>query len=395
MDMIISHESNYEFGGGAAPDYEIMLNLGDPDADGKVNWATTPVTQNGKLRNVGIFDYDNDGNLDLYLARGGPTDEILTGNGDGTFDAPVEVQSLADGVNSNSYDVAFGDFNNDAEMDIVTINSDGGSTTNLLYLNDRNNPDPTAPRLLVSNTAEFDPAAAPFSMLSAQPVDYDGDGDLDVILGAESRSAGREPLAIRNNLNASDAHPPVLEHASFTLAASATPSALFRVRIRDRVIDFDEIDAQIQWSTTGASGGAANGTSALRWGAQMTYQALLSCADLRGGSFAADEPISSIDWTVTADDSAPANSATLASGDPGVGDALTQLQNSVAASGIGLNIIEPISGGAAPVVRDDGTDKLLIRLTVSPTNLIPNLDEFSVLINGDAATVLSVQKVGD
>ncbi|MBU1188054.1 MAG: VCBS repeat-containing protein [Gammaproteobacteria bacterium] len=395
MDMIISHESNYEFGGGSAPDYEIMLNLGDPDADGKVNWSTTPVTQNGKIINLGIFDYDNDGNLDLYLARGGSNDEILTGNGDGTFDAPVEVQSLAGGENALSYDVAFGDFNNDAQMDIVTVDADGGSTTNLLYLNDRNNPDPGDPRLLVSNSAEFDPAAAPYSMLSAQPVDYDGDGDLDVILGAESRSAGREPLAIRNDLNATDGHPPVLEHSSLTLAASATPSALFRVRIRDRVIDFDEIDAEIQWSTTGTNGGAANGTSALRWGAQMTYQALLSCANLRGGSFAPEEAISAINWTVTANDSVPANTATLVSGDPGVGDALTQLQDSVSASGIGLNIIEPINGGAAPVVRDDGTDKLLIRLTVSPTNLIPNLDEFSVLINGDAATVLSVQKVGD
>lgn len=395
LDLIISHESNYNFGGGNAPDYEIMINLGDPDADGKVNWSNTPVTENKKIINVGIFDYDNDGDLDLYLARGGSDDEILRGNGDGTFDPPAEVQSLSGGVNSDSYDVAFGDFNNDAEMDMVTINSDGGSTVNHLYLNDRNNPDVAAPRLLVSNAAEFDPAASPYSMLSAQPVDYDGDGDLDVILGAQSHTAGRTPLAIRNNLGAADAHAPTLEHPGMALAASADPSALFRVRIRDRVIDFDEIDAAIQWSTTGTSGGAANGTTSLIWGAQMTYQALLSCSDLRGGTFGGNESINSIAWTVTANDSVPTNISTIASTDLGTPNLLSQLQGSVGDAGIGINIIEPLGSGAAPVVRADGTDKLLIRIALSPSNLIPNLDEFSVSINGLDADVLSVQKVGD
>ena len=395
LDLIISHSSNHTFGGVSAPDYEIMLNLGDPDADGKVNWSNTPVTENGKIINVGIFDYDDDGELDLYLARSGSNDEILLGIGDGTFGAPVEVQSLANGVNSMSYDVAFGDFNNDAEMDFITVDADGGTTVNHLYLNDRNNPNGAAPRLLLSSAAEFDPAADPYSMLTAQPVDYDDDGDLDVILGAESRSAGRTPLAIRNNLNAADAHPPTLEHPSMKLAASSDPAALFRIRIRDRVIDFDEIDAQIQWSTTGGAGGGASGIASLSWGAQMTYQALLSCADLRSGTYADDELISSIGWTVTANDSVLSNTATLASGDTGVPNLLTQFQGSVSDAGIGINIIEPVGGGAAPIVRADGTDKLLIRVSLSPSNLIPNLNEFSVLINGDVAPALSVQKVGD
>lgn len=395
LDMMITHLSDYGFGGGSAPDYEIMMNLGDPDADGKVNWSVTPVTQSGKMRNVGIFDYDDDGDLDLYFARGSNTDEILLGNGDGTFAAPQLVTTLSDGINSNSYDVAFGDFNNDAEMDIVTINSDGGSTTNHLYLNDRNNPDGSAPRLLVSNDAEFNPTTQPFSMLSAQPVDYDGDGDLDVILGAESRAANRTPLGIRNNLNADDAHSPTIEHPTMNLSAGATPAAMFRVRIRDRVIDFDEISAQVQWTSSGASGGAANGTTPLSWGAQMTYQGPIACSDLRSGTFGDNETISSISWTVTADDSIPANTATMASGDAGVPNLLTQLQGSVGDAGIGINIIEPTGGGAAPVVRDDGTDKLLVRVAISPANLIPNLNEFSVTINGVNAAVLSVQKVGD
>jgi len=306
------------------------------------------------------------------------------------------VSDLSGGINNVSYDVAFGDFNNDELMDIVVVDADSGTTRNHLYLNDFNNPDPAAPRLLVSNEAEFNPApGGPFGMLTAQPVDVDGDGDLDVILGAESRDPNREPLVIRNNLNATDAHPPQLEHPSLRLTPSNDPSAMFRLRIRDRSIDFDEIDAQFQWNTVGNSGGSASGNAPLNWGAQMTYQTELTCSDLHGGSFAQGEQISSLNWTVTAADSVASNISTLNSSDPGVANLLTQLQNSINGAGTSLNIIEPIGGGAAPIVNSDGSDVLLVRVILSPSNIVPNLDGFSVQINGDTATVLSVQKVGD
>ena len=404
LDLIISHLSNYTFGNNnPAPDYEIMMNQGDTDADGKVNWVTTEITQDGKIINVGVFDYDNDGNIDLYLARGGNNDQILTGLGDGTFSAPLNITGLLNdpSLNGMSYDVAFGDFNDDGLMDIIVADADSSDRINHLYINDLNNPNSAAPRLFASNEDDFNPDTGnpPLSTLSAQPVDYDNDGDLDVIMGADARGippgVDKTPLIIRNDSGLSDTLSPTLEHPSMTLAANQNPSAMFRVRVRDRVIDFDEINADLTWSTTGVSGGTANGNIPLLWGAQMTYQSLISCNEMRGGSFDETEAISSISWSVDAHDSVPTNTATISSTNPGAPDLLSQLHNSVASSGIGINILEPLGSGSAPVVRDDGTDRLLIRVALTPANLIPNLNEFTVRINGNIANNISVNKVGD
>jgi len=404
LDLIITHESDYTFGATVtAPKYEILLNQGDPDADGKVNWNVTEVAGSGgvdKIVNVGIFDYNNDGNIDLYFARIGNNDEILTGNGDGTFDEPLLVTNLLGDTSLNgvSYDVAFGDFNDDGLMDIIVPDADGGANANdnHLYINDLNNPNAAAPELFVSNEDDLNPSNPPFSTLSVQSVDYDEDGDLDVILGADPLFSGpnQTPLIIRNDLNIPDSILPTLEHPTLNLAASSDPSAVLRIRIRDRVIDFDEITASLDWSTTSSNGSTTSGTTPLLWGAQMTYQTLLSCSDLRAG-FDPDEAISAINWDITAHDSVAANLSSISSTDVGAPNLLTQLQNSVSSAGIDINIIEPNASGSAPIVRDNGTDQLLIRVELKPANLVPNLSEFTVTINGDPAENISVQKVGD
>jgi hypothetical protein len=87
-------------------------------------------------------DYDNDGYLDLFVARIGYRNLLYHNNGDGTFTgvetgAPVEDN----GAGINSWSVAWGDYNNDGFLDILVAN--GGSAVavaqpNSLYKNNGN-----------------------------------------------------------------------------------------------------------------------------------------------------------------------------------------------------------------------------------------------------------------
>ncbi|MFK7774556.1 MAG: FG-GAP-like repeat-containing protein [Saprospiraceae bacterium] len=74
-----------------------------------------------------FFDYDNDGDLDLYVSseevEDGKTNALYENLGDGTFH-----QSLPNGIDGDtliSFGNAVGDFNLDGKMDIVVVNALG------------------------------------------------------------------------------------------------------------------------------------------------------------------------------------------------------------------------------------------------------------------------------
>src|ERR1022692_4849849 len=60
---------------------------------------------------IAVGDFNEDGNLDLVVA--GDTVSILLGNGDGTFQRQVEIDSLG------PFLVNVGDFNNDGHLDVA------------------------------------------------------------------------------------------------------------------------------------------------------------------------------------------------------------------------------------------------------------------------------------
>jgi len=152
-----------------------------------------------------VGDYDNDGDIDIYLTGRGGDDgtfvsNLYRNNGDGTFsDVTDESGDLAAGdVSGIHWGNAFFDYDNDGDLDLyVTSENVTEVRTNTLY---ENNGDGTFSR--VTDLA-FSRRTGP-SGAAAAIGDYNDDGALDIyapsgILGSGGRGAFYENLAGAEN----------------------------------------------------------------------------------------------------------------------------------------------------------------------------------------------------
>ena len=114
-----------------------------------------------------FLDYDDDGDLDLYLVNSAAPSVLYRNNGDGTF---IDVTATAGVSNRGSYGhgVACGDYDNDGYVDIYVTNFG----TNRLY---HNNGDGT----FTDVTPKSGTGDARWSS-SATFFDYNSDGTLDL-----------------------------------------------------------------------------------------------------------------------------------------------------------------------------------------------------------------------
>ncbi|MCX6321064.1 MAG: FG-GAP-like repeat-containing protein [Bacteroidia bacterium] len=79
-----------------------------------------------------FFDLDHDGDLDLFEARSN-SNLLFRNNSDGTFQEQTEKMGLSSG-DVNSRDAAFGDFDDDGDIDLFVVNK---NASNILYSNQR------------------------------------------------------------------------------------------------------------------------------------------------------------------------------------------------------------------------------------------------------------------
>ncbi len=122
-------------------------------------------------------DYDNDGDMDLFIAkcRGGDTtaslDQLHRNNGDGTFTNVAESANLEDAI--QSWSSAWGDFDNDGDMDVlVAANSFGNGGHKLMA----NNGDGTFSNITVGSNWEN----IIYSSREMVTHDFNNDGFLDL-----------------------------------------------------------------------------------------------------------------------------------------------------------------------------------------------------------------------
>ncbi len=131
---------------------------------------------------VAVADYDNDGDLDLYVASYGP-DVLWQNQGDGTFRNVAAGTLLA--ADAHSVAAAWGDYDNDGSADLYVGRylSGQAQVPDALFRNAGGVFEDVTPPGLLEQGASHGVAWA----------DYDGDGDLDLAL-ANNDPAGTHAL---------------------------------------------------------------------------------------------------------------------------------------------------------------------------------------------------------
>lgn len=138
---------------GTGATYEIDwgdLN-GDGNLDGLVQsitgqsegWARNNVTSvtnltfpspNGNDDNeMAGMDYDNDGDVDVFVGSLAGTEKVYRNNGNGTFTSATA--SVIQAQSDATLDLGFADLDGDGDYDMVTGQGEGGNFTNRMYTN--------------------------------------------------------------------------------------------------------------------------------------------------------------------------------------------------------------------------------------------------------------------
>ena len=175
-----------------------------------------------------FFDLDHDGDLDLFEA-GPNTNLVFRNNGDGTFLEQGEKMGLS-GANLNCQDAAFGDFDDDGDIDLAVVNKNG---SNSLFSNQRQG--------IFKDITENSGLKSNGGSSSVTVGDYNNDGFLDLFI--TSFNAGQSGL-YRNQGN-----------GSFEFVKSSTQmfAAIMHLKAYDaRFFDFDN-DGFLDLIITGES----------------------------------------------------------------------------------------------------------------------------------------------
>jgi len=150
-----------------------------------VDQARRPLIDGGV--GCAVTDFDNDGDLDLYVAEYG-NDSLFRNEADGRFSDVAEEMGVA--VHDHIVTRVWGDVNNDELPDLYTVgyvNAQPGMQ-DYLFINKGDHFENQIPANVMANDTDH----------GVQFADYDNDGDLDLALAANEQTGSH--YLFRNDL---------------------------------------------------------------------------------------------------------------------------------------------------------------------------------------------------
>ncbi|MCF8412598.1 MAG: protein kinase [Melioribacteraceae bacterium] len=112
LDIVDDLNFNYAFG---ESDNEFRV------VDAKSFIPLNYINYNSRQININSADFDNDGNLDIYINCSEGNDALLKNDGAGKFENIIEQSGIQKYEDNNSFGVSLSDFNNDNLIDILII----------------------------------------------------------------------------------------------------------------------------------------------------------------------------------------------------------------------------------------------------------------------------------
>ena len=132
-------------------------------------------------------DYNNDGFQDLFVGRFGANDLLYRNNGNGTF-TKITTGAIVTNSSERAEGSAWGDFDNDGDLDLIVGNGGASFGTNYLYRNDGNG--------AFTRITSTEITSRQGCYVGTTWGDYDNDGDLDLFMGNFS---GKSSSIFRND----------------------------------------------------------------------------------------------------------------------------------------------------------------------------------------------------
>jgi tetratricopeptide (TPR) repeat protein len=150
----------------------------------------TGLSGNGGIsRNAAAGDFDEDGDIDLFVINEKTSNSLYSNQRQGIFKDVTETSGLkSDG---GSCAVTVGDYNNDGFLDIFVASINGDHK---LYRNLGN-----GTFEIIKNTKEMFSALANVKVYDARFFDFDNDGFLDLFIAGESAEPGAQGLFLYHN----------------------------------------------------------------------------------------------------------------------------------------------------------------------------------------------------
>jgi hypothetical protein len=131
------------------------------------------------------IDYDNDGDMDMFMAKCGGdvprrTNQMYRNDGNGNYTEVASIIGLADPI--QTWSAAWADYNNDGYMDCFIGTSDGSPHKMMLNVpNTDTNTNIQNPRMFIDVTSTTNLADFTTSSNEHEPADFDNDGYVDIL----------------------------------------------------------------------------------------------------------------------------------------------------------------------------------------------------------------------